>query len=97
MRIAIGLVAAAAIGACNVVSPAQADWGNGYRAWHPHDGWDRPGGSPALIVAPRPPNDTSPAAYYVVPGAASVPPPVADPPPPPTYDVPGISLGLTGH
>ncbi len=88
LRIAsIGSVTAAALAACVLASPAQADWGDGYyHRWHPHDGWDRPGGPPALIVAP-PPYRMRPAAYYA-------PPPVAYLPPP-AVDAPDVVFGLT--
>jgi hypothetical protein len=91
----IGLVAAAALGACVFASPAQADWGDGYHhRWHPHDGWYRPWGPPALIVTPRPYTYVPPAAYYAPPPMAYAPPPVVYAPPP-AYYAPGVSLGIS--
>lgn len=83
----ISLVAAAALVACAFASPAQADWGDGYRPWHPQDGWYRPLDPPTVAVAPRPYHYVRTPAYYA-------PPPVAYEPPP-AYYAPDVSLGLT--
>jgi hypothetical protein len=84
----IALTAAAVLGASMFASPAQADWGNGYRRWHPHDGWTRPSGPPALIVTPRPTDYAPPAAYYA-------PPPPAAYTSPPAYYAPTTSFDFT--
>jgi hypothetical protein len=59
-----------AVAACNLGRPAQADWGDAYHRWHPHDGWSRPSGAPALIVAPH-------QVEYAPRAAHDTPPPVA--------------------
>jgi hypothetical protein len=86
----IALTAAAAIGAGVFARPAQADWGDGYHRWHPHDGWNRPSGPPALIVTPRPTRYAPSAAYYA-------PPPPAAYAPPPAYYAPSVSFDFTGR
>ena len=85
------LSAAAVIGAGVFARPAQADWGDGYHRWHPHDGWGRPSGPPALIVTPRPTAYRPPAAHYAPP-----PPPAADAPKP-AHEAPSVSIDFTVH
>jgi hypothetical protein len=85
--ICIAVAAAIVTGAGVFVSPAQADWGNGYHRWHPHDGWTQPSGPPALIVAPRPTTYAPPQVVYVPPPAAYA--------PPPAYYAPGVAFGVT--
>jgi hypothetical protein len=90
----IGCVAAATLGGCVFASPAQADWGGRYHRWHPHDGWRKPSGAPALIVA-QPPYHYVPAAAYKVAARAYDPPPPVAYGSPPAYYAPAVPFGLT--
>lgn len=85
--ISLGSIAAATVGVCVFAGTVNADWGDRYHRWHPHDGWDRPWAPPALIVAPRPYGYAPPPAY-------DAPPPVAYAPPP-AYYAPSVSFGWT--
>ncbi len=96
----IGCIAAASLGTCLFASQAQADWGDRYHRWHPHDGWYRPGAPPALIVVPQSSAYVPPAVYnapsvaYAPSRAVYLPPPLAYTAPP-AYYAPGVPFDLT--
>jgi len=94
----IGSAVAVVLGIGLSASPVHADWGDGYyHRWHPHDGWDRPGGPPGLIVTARPNQAVPLAAYDALPAityAPGVHAPVAATAPA-AFDATGVSFDFT--